>query len=1376
MAEKGIIIDVGFAPQWKDFLDSIDKELSKLDLDKYLNLDEAFEKQSKEVRAKLKQLKVEIDQAINGIGKDPIKAFNELNKSVKSLSGVVLNMAKAMPDGAKYAQEINSITNSVDKLETEAHGAITVLEELNSTSANKLQFKDQLNQIRDLYGLLEKASRLINKNQGASQFDVNKYNDNQEQLLSELKAEYQKYLDINNQIEDIQDDTVLSTESMNDKLDNAYRSLAQTVGNINKLSSTMAQIGIGFDIEIEPNFSVEDVNTEIDSQIEEIRDYLNKAKARLQNEFTQLGGDLNLSEYFSKRVSKQEKIKIPVGIDESSKSKLLQDTKDLIQSVQSKITEPILVEVQLVSAYQSRGNQELLSQIQKEIDNIDDGEITEKLRGLIDKMNKRVENALMFNIYVNTQNATNQIRHFKKEIKEEISEIQKLLTINPEFELTPEVRQKLVDEINKVQNENPLKVDLDFGLESKNLQKELLDLNNIYKGLEAIKSAVDAKSAAFIEEGKKVDFVSDKEQRDLDVVRRWVERITKAVKEKSDAFIASGKIVDKIANQEQSSLDKVKVQVEVDNYADIEQEINKAVEALNKLIATGTKGDKLTSLLKNLRSSLLTLSNDKSSDKIKAFADNLKEIQTAIKPLSNIKDNTFLSSIQDILNKGNELKTFAEILKSTKKELQNAKDVLDQGSSNVGSLNLENYSDVLKQRALNNIPDIDYKLMSQSLEATAEGLVRITTLIKTANGEYLRYIHTSTDGEEIQQKKIESGTASILKQAQAIERLNDKAKTSETLQKIGAVTPNTEKWQELVELVESFGIAIKDVTSIEQNIDEFGYESFRVFHGDGLRTTLGMNSADILFEKNAIVDLDKATKEFESTIKKLPAEFKKAFKDDGLGTGTFIKDIQKLLELFQKLQVLGASGLDINIEDYKQEIDNLQQSISNIFKFDQSSVTKDFEQEFVNIRNNFLELFKTITQGTSMSDDEIQSLVASLGLVGKEFDELKDKSNNLANQKSIANILKTVRTELFKNGAMDKEYKVLLEQYREELQSALELYSQGREKEANLTKERLQEIIAGVMDIQGKIQESGKTGLTMINKIGQAIKTNFAQYVARYFSLYDIIRYIRTSVEEVKNLDTALTELRKVSNETTERLQVSFKQSAETAKELGNTLSYVINITADWSRLGFAIDEAEELARVTTLFKNVGDNMSADDASSYMISTLQGFQITAEKSEEIVDKFNEVANNYAIDTRGIGEALQRSAASFNAANTSLSGAIAVVTTANEVVQNPEMVGTAMKTLSARIRGSKVELEELGDEEANVVDLTSKLRSEVKAMTGFDIMLDENTYKSIDEIIIGIGEHWDELTDIQQAALAEDLAGIFLPVCTEMCIKNIFNCR
>lgn len=176
------------------------------------------------------------------------------------------------------------------------------------------------------------------------------------------------------------------------------------------------------------------------------------------------------------------------------------------------------------------------------------------------------------------------------------------------------------------------------------------------------------------------------------------------------------------------------------------------------------------------------------------------------------------------------------------------------------------------------------------------------------------------------------------------------------------------------------------------------------------------------------------------------------------------------------------------------------------------------------------------------------------------------------------------------------------------------------------------------------------------------------------------------------------------------------------------------------------------------MFQTVGDNMTTETASQYMISTLQGFQMGVDQAEEITDKYNEVANNFAIDTAGIGEALTRSAASFNAANTDLSQAIALVTATNEVVQNPEAVGTLWKTLSARIRGATTELQELGEEEDKFTQTTSKLRDLVKSLTGFDIMKNKDEYKSIYDIILGIGKEWDKLTDIEQASLGEALAG------------------
>lgn len=84
--------------------------------------------------------------------------------------------------------------------------------------------------------------------------------------------------------------------------------------------------------------------------------------------------------------------------------------------------------------------------------------------------------------------------------------------------------------------------------------------------------------------------------------------------------------------------------------------------------------------------------------------------------------------------------------------------------------------------------------------------------------------------------------------------------------------------------------------------------------------------------------------------------------------------------------------------------------------------------------------------------------------------------------------------------------------------------------------------------------------------------------------------------------------------------------------------------------------------------------------------------------------------------------------------------------------------TTFKTLSARLRGSTTELKELDEETDEYTETTSKLRDLVEGLTGFDIMEDENNFKDIYEILVGIGKEWDNLTDIEQASLSEALAG------------------
>ena len=98
--------------------------------------------------------------------------------------------------------------------------------------------------------------------------------------------------------------------------------------------------------------------------------------------------------------------------------------------------------------------------------------------------------------------------------------------------------------------------------------------------------------------------------------------------------------------------------------------------------------------------------------------------------------------------------------------------------------------------------------------------------------------------------------------------------------------------------------------------------------------------------------------------------------------------------------------------------------------------------------------------------------------------------------------------------------------------------------------------------------------------------------------------------------------LRKVTDESEATYSDVFKNATESAKELHTEITNIIEATAEYAKLGYNINEAQELAKASVVYQNVGEISSAEEASQSIISTMKAFGIEAENVMEIVDKFN----------------------------------------------------------------------------------------------------------------------------------------------------------
>lgn len=292
------------------------------------------------------------------------------------------------------------------------------------------------------------------------------------------------------------------------------------------------------------------------------------------------------------------------------------------------------------------------------------------------------------------------------------------------------------------------------------------------------------------------------------------------------------------------------------------------------------------------------------------------------------------------------------------------------------------------------------------------------------------------------------------------------------------------------------------------------------------------------------------------------------------------------------------------------------------------------------------------------------------------------------------------------------------------------------------------------------IRSTGEATKTFSDRVG-GLAGKFTSWLTVSQVIMQLYRAMKRMVTVTVEIDTAMTELRKVTDETEQAYSQFLSNAAIRAKALGATLSEVITATADFARLGYTVGEAETLADAATIYKNVGDGIDdISDASESIISTMKAFGIEAENAMGIVDRFNEVGNNFAITSSGVGEALLRSASALAAANNTLDESIALITAANSVVQDPDAVGTTMKTVSMYLRAAKTEAEEAGESTEGMAESVSELRQELLSLTGgkVDIQLDSDTYKSTYQIMKELSEVWGELTDITQANILEQIGG------------------
>lgn len=470
----------------------------------------------------------------------------------------------------------------------------------------------------------------------------------------------------------------------------------------------------------------------------------------------------------------------------------------------------------------------------------------------------------------------------------------------------------------------------------------------------------------------------------------------------------------------------------------------------------------------------------------------------------------------------------------------------------------------------------------------------------------------------------------------------------------------------------------------------------------------------------------------------------------------------ELDKLQQKLQFQSDNS-------FAKQLDNSRIAIQNFIKeyatlsiklHSVDSINPD-NQELVNLRNSLPEIERRVQSLSlglrqAIETGDLSGLYLQFNTLRTAMDATNISFANLSSESKLTG--KELDNRLHLDNLIRE-----LQKYKDSLTSAFNgsEYEQEYERILAMLKDSSTYFKAGEQAVENFKNACYKAGLeteTLGQKLSRLFKEHFQTAIAMA-GVAMVKQGLREVYDNVLELDTAVTELKKVSKMTGDEMNEYLDRTATNARELGANISDLVSSTADWKRLGYTDKDSEELARVSALMANVGDQIdNATTASSYLISAMQGFGLVADDAERLLDCMNQIANTEPVSMNDLGIIMQKSSAAMSAAGNTYQETLSLAAAVNGVLQDADTSGTYLKTLSMYLRASKTDAENAGIATDGMASSVSELRSELKQLAGVDIMKDDNTFKSTYQIMKELSEVWKDLSDTTQANITELISG------------------
>jgi hypothetical protein len=511
---------------------------------------------------------------------------------------------------------------------------------------------------------------------------------------------------------------------------------------------------------------------------------------------------------------------------------------------------------------------------------------------------------------------------------------------------------------------------------------------------------------------------------------------------------------------------------------------------------------------------------------------------------------------------------------------------------------------------------------------------------------------------------------------------------------------------------------------------------------------------DKVVSQKAEIKLDfskgiESAKELELEIAKLNAELAKlkAASLKGFDTPGIDESIQKLKQLRQIITSGGSlseeqqkylAGLRVQVDIDKQDLlvrQRASQAVADEAKTRQGLAT--FEAQLANQR--------------AAAEDKAKEQV---------FLRIPALQAELASMQRTVASRGLESTELSKQINLERQKIDLLEKERSagtEITAAMRAQTAEIEKNAAVLKSNLQTVTA----------DTGATGQQGF------WERRFGWFVAGA-SFYGSMRLIKEAFQNMADIESKMTVIKRVSNEATADFGQMQKELLDLSVQMGQSWDDTSRIAIMWSQAGYNMRDTLELTKVSLLAMNTAE-LNATEATSGLIAIMAQWDLQAQQLLPTLDKINLVADRYAVTSGDLISGLQRSSGAAKLLGMSLEETISLLTILREGSgRTGREVGNALNSILSFIQrpNTRKALEDAGiqvwadtaqTQMRNVMDI---LRDVSKSWNGMseDIqktLLDSSlAVTGFTEEIDALANATKTLTQAEQMELGQAMAGTY----------------